>query len=289
MPHAPTPASRASCLDPRPLSARELRAIVELVRERSGIALHEGKAALVTARLQKRLRATGCGSFTEYLDRLEGDDGEEELVRLLDAITTNHTSFFREPEHFEVLATRVVQEWLARRHSRGFEVWSAACATGEEAYSIAITLWEALPDAERRRLRIFASDLSTRALGTARKGIYRADRVREVPGLLQRRHLERGHGPHEGKVRIRAHIRHTVDVAQVNLVEAADIGRRFPVIFCRNVLIYFDRPVQQRVVSMLERHLDPGGYLFIAHSESLNGIAHDLEWVAPAVYRRAVK
>jgi chemotaxis protein methyltransferase CheR len=272
--------------EPRLPTGRELRAIVGLVREKSGIALHEGKAALITARLQKRLRATGCRTFSHYLERLATDDTGDELVCLLDAITTNHTSFFREPEHFDILASQVVPAWLARGSRSGLEAWSAACATGEEPYSMAMALWDALPDAERTRLHVIASDLSTRAVTAARQGIYRLDRVADLPVAVQRRHFERGHGPHEGRARVRAHIRHLVDFAQVNLVSVTDLGLRFPVIFCRNVLIYFDQPVQQRVVTMLERHLEPGGFLFIAHSESLNGIEHGLQWVAPAVYRK---
>lgn len=282
----PSSAMPSACTEPRSLNGRELRAIVRLVREKSGIALHQGKSALITARLQKRLRATGCASFSQYLQRLDEDETGEELVRLLDAITTNHTGFFREPEHFALLASRVAHDWLAVRRPRGLEVWSAACATGEEPYSIAMALWDALPDAERRRLRVLASDLSMRALEAARHGIYRLDRIRDLQAAVQRRHFERGHGPHDGTARVRTHIRHSVDFAPLNLIEIGDLGRRFPVIFCRNVMIYFDQPVQQQVVSMLERHLEPGGYLFIAHSESLNGIAHHLEWVAPAVYQR---
>lgn len=151
---------------------------------------------------------------------------------------------------------------------------------------MAMTLWDSLPEAEGRRARVLASDLSTRALTEARKGTFRIERVEDLDGGVQRRHFERGHGLHAGVARVRAHVRRAVDFAKLNLIEVDDLGRRFPVIFCRNVMIYFDRPVQQRVVSMLEHHLEPGGYLFIAHSESLNGVRHGLEWVAPAVYQR---
>jgi chemotaxis protein methyltransferase CheR len=278
----PTPA----WYDPPPLTDRELSAIVRLVYEKSGITLHEGKRALVTARLQKRLKALGASSYSEYLRHLEADASGNELVALLDAIATNHTSFFREPQHFDLLKTRVVGEWLARRPAGPFAVWSAACSTGEEPYTLAMTLREALPGRASSGVRVLGSDLSTKALRTARAGVYKLERVRELPLETLRRHFEKGMGAQAGLARVAAEIRRVVEFRQLNLLEIADLGERFPVIFCRNVMIYFDRQVQQRVVSMLERHLEPGGYLFISHSESLNGVTHGLRWVAPAVYQR---
>ncbi|MCL4849607.1 MAG: protein-glutamate O-methyltransferase CheR [Acidobacteria bacterium] len=279
---APTPA----WYDPPPLTDRELSAIVRLVYEKSGITLHEGKRALVTARLQKRLKALGASSYSEYLRHLEADASGNELVALLDAIATNHTSFFREPQHFELLKTRVVGEWLAGRPTGPFAVWSAACSTGEEPYTLAMTLRDALPGQASPGVRVLGSDLSTKALRTARTGVYKLERVRELPLEMLRRHFEKGLGAQAGLARVAHEVRRVVEFRQLNLLEIADLGERFPVIFCRNVMIYFDRHVQQRVVSMLERHLEPGGYLFISHSESLNGVTHRLRWVAPAVYQR---
>lgn len=268
------------------LTRRELAIIIQLVHEKTGIALHEGKRALITSRLHKRLRATGAKSVGDYLRRLEADAGGAELAALLDAMTTNHTSFFREPDHFAFLAGHVVPELLARRHGGSIEVWSAACATGEEPYTLAITLLEAVPAPAARRIGVLGSDLSTRALRVAREGVYRLEKVEPVPAALLRRYFERGLGDQAGLARVREEVRRLVEFRRLNLVEITSLGRQFPVIFCRNVLIYFDRAVQQRVVSMLERHLTPGGYLFVSHAESLNGLAHELEGVAPAVYRR---
>lgn len=265
------------------LSDDELRRIVRLVYERSGITLHAGKKALIVARLQKRLRAGGYSTFSEYLKGVDTDASGAELGALLDAIATNHTSFFREEQHFRVLESRVLPPLTGR--SEPVRVWSAACSTGEEPTTIAVTMFEAGTD--RSRVRLLASDLSTKALTTARAGVYRMDRVSGIPIDLLRKYFERGMQAQEGLARVAPAVRRAIEYRQLNLLEIADLGERFDVIFCRNVMIYFDRDVQQRVVSMLERHLAPGGYLFISHSESLNGIAHQLRWVAPAVYRRA--
>jgi len=266
------------------LSDAELSRIVRLVYERSGITLHAGKRALVLARLQKRLRAGGFSSFRDYLAHVERDASGGEITALLDAIATNHTSFFREPQHFEFLRSTVVP-LLATGNIR---IWSAACSSGEEPVTIAITLLDALDARHHARIRILASDLSTRALTVASCAVYAMERVAGIPLDMLRRHFERGLGAQTGQARVAAHVRRQIEYRCLNFLEASDLGERFEVIFCRNVMIYFDRDVQQRVVSLLERHLVPGGYLFISHSESLNGTTHGLRWVAPAVYQRPI-
>jgi chemotaxis protein methyltransferase CheR len=268
------------------LSDRDLHAIVRIVYERSGITLTEAKRPLIVARLQKRLRAGGFGSFRDYVRHVEADAGGEELTALLDAIATNHTSFFREAQHFDFLASTVVPEWLARRDGSFLGGWSAPCSTGEEAYSIAMTLLEATPASDHMRLRLDACDLSTKAVRAARAAVYPDDRVRGIPAPVLHKYFERGMGEQAGLVRVKRVVRALVDVQVRNLLEIESLGKTFAFIFCRNVMIYFDRPIQQRVVAMLERHLAAGGYLFIAHSESLNGIQHGLQWVAPAIYRK---
>lgn len=272
--------------EPAPITDKELSAVITLVYDKSGITLHDGKKALVTARLQKRLKALGVASYTEYLKYLERDASGGELVLLLDAISTNHTSFFREPQHFDLLRSRVIPEWLASRRDGPLELWSAACSSGEEPYTLAVVLHETLPEHERRAVRMLCSDLSTKVLGMAQAGVYKMDRVKDIPRELLRKYFERGMGAQDGLARVKGELRQQMTFRQLNLLEIGDLGKRFPIIFCRNVMIYFDREVQQRVVSMLERHLAPGGYLFISHSESLNGISHNLKWIAPAVYRR---
>lgn len=268
------------------LSDRELDRIVRLVYDRSGITLHRGKRALVVARLHKMLTSGGFRSFAEYVRHVETDRSGHELSVLLDAITTNHTSFFREDEHFRYLASRVVPPLGAS--GRPVRVWCAACATGQEPVSIAISLLDALPEAQHRSIRLLGSDISTKALKTASAGVYPLRTAAGVPEAVLKAHFERGLGDDQGKVRVKAHVRRRIEYRRLNLIEIDTIDETFDVVFCRNVMIYFDKAVQQRVVAMLERHLAPDGYLFIAHSESLNGLSHGLKWMAPAVYQRRV-
>jgi len=267
------------------ISERELASVIKLVYEKSGITLHGGKRALILARLQKRLRAGGFNTFTDYLRHVETEAGGEEMVALLDAIATNHTSFFREVQHFDYLCKTVLPEWR-KRGRPGLEVWSAACSTGEEPFTLGMTLLDHLPAAEHGKIRIRASDLSTKALAKARAAVYPMEKVQDLHPAVLRAHFEKGLGPQAGSARVKSHVRRLVTFEQRNLLDPVDLGVRFDVIFCRNVMIYFDRDVQQRVVSFLEGHLAEDGYLFISHSESLNGISHGLKTVAPAVFRR---
>jgi chemotaxis protein methyltransferase CheR len=264
------------------LTDRDLGQIVRLVYDRSGITLHEGKRSLVTARLQKRLRVHGHRTFAEYLKHVESDSGDE-LTELLDAIATNHTYFFREEQHFEMLETKVVPEWRAKAGQGPFKIWSAACSTGEEPYTIAMTLRAMSPAPD---FTIAASDLSTKALRAAKTAVYKMAGVQSLPREVLRANFERGMGKEEGLVRVHQDVRKHVSFKNLNLLEIKDLGERYDVVFCRNVMIYFDKAVQQRVVDMLERHVKPGGYLFISHAETLNGVSHRLRWIAPAVYRK---
>jgi chemotaxis protein methyltransferase CheR len=265
-----------------------MRRIASLVYSRSGISLRpDVKEAMVVARLQKRLRTGGFARFADYLQHVEQDRTGTELTALLDALTTNHTSFFREPAHFTVLADRVLQPLLALGGSRPITGWSAACATGEEPYSMAMTLLERVPMAQHNRIRLLASDLSTRALAVARTGMYAVDRVADVPRVTLRRYFERGIGEQAGLVRMKAYVRSLIEFRRLNLMEIQLLGRSFDFIFCRNVMIYFDCEARQRAVSMLERHLAPNGFLFVSHSESLSEVTHGLERCAAGVYQRS--
>jgi chemotaxis protein methyltransferase CheR len=264
------------------LSDRDLLTIARLVYEKTGIHLHEGKRALVAARLQKRLRRGGFRSFRQYVRYVQADATGDELTAMLDAIATNHTAFFREPRHFDYLSNTVLPPLIAA--GRVIRGWSAGCATGEEPYTIAIVLRERLGPDARLRASLLASDLSTRALATATAGVYPDARLQDVPPLA-RRYFVPAPGA-RGWWSLAPELRALIDFRQLNLLDVAATGGLMDFIFCRNVMIYFDRDVQQRVVRGLERRLAPGGYLFVSHSESLGSIAHGLTWVAPSVYRR---
>jgi chemotaxis protein methyltransferase CheR len=263
----------------------ELQRIMRLVRDRSGIALHAGKRELVAARLSKRLRATGVTSYKDYLRLVETDRTGGELSELLDAIATNHTNFFREHEHFAFMVDKVLPLLLAR--GARINLWSAACSSGEEPTTLAVSILDALPPGCPIPLRILASDMSNKALAIATGGVYPMDKVAAVPRRLLGKYFERGLGAQAGLARVGPAVRRVIDYRRINLLDVEWLGEGFDAIFCRNVMIYFDSEVQQRVVAMLERHLAPGGYLFVAHSETLNGLKHGLRWVIPAVYQRS--
>jgi chemotaxis protein methyltransferase CheR len=273
----------------RPRMTRiDMERITRMVYSNTGIALRpEMKEAMVIARLQRRLREGGFPTFTEYLQFVEGDRTGKEMRSLLEALTTNHTGFFREPQHFEVLSNAVMPRLVAAAATRQIHGWSAACATGEEPYSIAITLLERLPAVHHDRIRLLASDLCTEALETARRGVYPMNRVAPVDRQLLRTHFERGIGAEAGAARVKRSVRNLIDFRRLNLMQLDGITEVFDFIFCRNVMMYFDVPARQRVVTMLERRLVPNGYLFVSHSESLSGLSHQLHWCFGGVYQRA--
>jgi chemotaxis protein methyltransferase CheR len=266
------------------LGERELQRLSRLLYDASGITLHAGKGPLVLARLQKRIIEQGHASFAVYLDAVERDRSGEALAELVDAMATNHTSFFREAQHFAYLESSIVPPLRDRRVPVPLKVWSMPCSSGEEPYSLAMALLDASVPAG---FTILASDVSTKALTRARAGVYRKQAVAGLPTAVLRRHFERGLAREDGLVRVNAAVRRYVAFKRLNLIDLPDLGQRFDVIFCRNLLIYFDQAAQQRAIQALERHLAPGGHLFISHSESLNAVTHAVRWVAPGVYRAA--
>jgi chemotaxis protein methyltransferase CheR len=270
---------------------RDYEFIRELVYNHSRINLGPDKKELVSARLGKRLRATNLTSIGDYCRFLQDEKSAEELSHLIDAISTNHTFFFRESAHFDFLTQRAVPEMIERRSKERwstFNIWSAACSSGEEPYSIAINLSQSLAAARPPwNWRIEATDISHRVLQRARVGVYKEEAIRHVPPALQRTCFQKGFGPQEGNYRIKSALQETVTFRQLNLLEGAPPFRDpFHVIFCRNVMIYFDRPTQEELVRKLGRLLVPGGYLFVGHAESLSGIQHGLELISTAIYRR---
>jgi chemotaxis protein methyltransferase CheR len=266
------------------LKEREFRQISELAHQRFGLDLKPGKEALVASRLGKRLRQRGFTTFDDYYQHILSDRTGEALIELIDSLTTNHTSFLRERAHFEFLARAVVDEF-----SRGdVNIWSAACSSGEEPYSIAMCVSDAWSRAntKNRSLRILATDISTRVLGIAQRGVYPADRFREMPDAWKRAYLLKGIGESQGRYKVKPEIARAISFERINLIEPFRQGRLFQVIFCRNVMMYFDKATQQNIVQRLGVSLEPGGYLFVGHSESLTGVQHGLQYICPAIYRQ---
>ncbi|MGH7995918.1 MAG: CheR family methyltransferase [Opitutaceae bacterium] len=259
-----------------------------LVYERSRISLDSSKRELVGARVAKRLRVHRMESVTDYCRMLRDPGQETERVRLIDVISTNHTFFFREAEHFSFTARTIVPEMLRRSRAEPWprlRAWSAACSSGEEPYSLAITLAEELRTAGWG-WRVEATDISHPVLDKARLGIYPAEAVDHSVPPWARVYFLRGVGPQEGMRRVRPAIRAGVAFRQLNLLEGSADPGPFHVIFCRNVMIYFDRTTQNELVRRLADRLIPGGYLLVGHSETLTGIDHSLEPVLASVYRR---
>ncbi len=266
-----------------PLQSSEYEKIRKLAYDTFGLDLRAGKETLVSTRLAKQIRQSGHTSFNAYYEHVVEDSTGQSLINLIDALTTNHTSFFREQAHFDFLRTTFLPE---QKHSRVINIWSAACSSGEEPYTIAMCLAEELGSAITGKVRILATDISTQVLDKAELGMYRADRFDGVSEKRLRAFWLRGERDWAGWYRIKKDLRALMDFQRFNLLGKESDPGRFDLIFCRNVMIYFDKQTQQKVVRRLAGCLEPGGYLFTGHSESLTGIDHGLEYVQPAIYRK---
>jgi chemotaxis protein methyltransferase CheR len=272
------------------LTDAEFGQFQRLIHQRAGIFLSDAKRALLVGRLARRVRELGLSSFGAYYQAVQAG-GQAEMTRLLDAICTNETHFFREGAQFDLLRDRVCDEWLleeeAGSRSRTIKVWSAACSTGEEPHSIAMVLEDRLGRLGWS-IDILATDLSTKVLDQAAAGIWRAEKASPIPTDYLKSYMLKGVGPEEGKVKAGSQIRSRIRFLQVNLREAEwPVTERFDAIFVRNVLIYFDAPTRAEVLRRLVSHLAPGGYLFLGHAEGMAGAGLPLKSVMPAVYRLA--
>lgn len=263
---------------PVPLTPAQFDWVRHQIYRQCGIRLQDGKQSLVRNRLEKRLRVLGLSGYDEYIDFLQHDANGGEMEAFVDSLTTNKTSFFRESRHFDFLREQVLPDLVRARRVR---MWSAACSTGAEAWSLAITLAEAWPDLLARDVRILATDICRTVLAEARNAVYADDDLQGVPPHLLQRYFSRSS---EG-FHVLDKLRRIVTVARLNLIGEWPMRGPFDVIFCRNVMIYFDRETQERLVQRLTALLTPGGFLFVGHSETLTSLRHDLKIVSPAVYR----
>jgi chemotaxis protein methyltransferase CheR len=270
------------------VSERDFLRFQRLIHEQAGIWLAPVKKALLVGRLAKRLRELGLGSYGDYYERVVEDEAER--IRMLDCICTNETHFFREPRHFELLAERIFPAWRgeadAGRRPRRVRVWSAACSSGEEPYTIAMVLLEAFPSGWE--VEVLASDLSTKVLDRAAAGLWPLEKAKEIPERYLKAYMLKGYGAQEGLMKAGPEIRDVVRFARVNLVgeDWPDVPP-FDLVFCRNVLIYFDRRGKISVVERLLGRLAPEGYLFLGHAESLGGFTTRARPVVPTVYQPA--
>ncbi|MEA3227089.1 MAG: protein-glutamate O-methyltransferase [Planctomycetota bacterium] len=272
------------------LSKRDFRKISDMVYKHCGINLHAGKKELVRARLAKLLRLGNFKTFPEYMKHVMGDKTGKEFSTLIDSLSTNLTSFYRERQHFQYMREKLLPRMMEqRRKESSFRVrgWSAGCSSGEEPYSIAMTLLEAIAGQGRWDAKVLATDISTTILETAQKGVYCKERVAPVPPLERNKYFKTRRQNGEEVFEVSKSLRDIVIFKYLNLLEGWPVKGPLDFIFCRNVIIYFDKPTQQRLISRYWDLLGPGGVLFTGHSESLTGIEHKFDYIQPTIYMKA--
>ncbi len=270
------------------LTQREYEMFRKLVYSHSGINLGSEKQHLVRARLGKRLRAGGFRNFKDYYEYVQNDRSGEELAQLLDAISTNTTHFFREMRHFELLG-RTIKERMQTLGNQPWEIriWSAGCSSGEEPYSIAMTVHDLIKHSPRITLKLLATDISTKVLNKAKLGIYESIRLGTLPPGFGKAYFRRVGSRNGGQVQVVPEIRKLITFARFNLMqERFPFRYLFEAVFCRNVMIYFDRVTQEALVNRFYQHLKPDGLFLIGHSESLNTLKHHYRYLEPASYRK---
>lgn len=271
-------ANRAEGAKEFSFSAQDFDRVRQLIYKRAGISLADSKHEMVYSRLARRLRATGMASFTQYLDSLEKDSGQNEWEAFTNALTTNLTSFFREEHHFPILMDHI------RHRKDEIVIWCSASSTGEEPYSIAMSLCEALGTL-KPRAKIIATDIDTNVLNTAEKGIYNIDRIEKISQERVKKFFLRGKGAQSGMVRVRPELRDLITFKQLNLLDQQwDLPGGFDAIFCRNVMIYFDKQTQGNILRKFKPLLKSDGLLFAGHSENFLYVTDDFKLRGKTVY-----
>jgi len=265
------------------IGAKEFAWLSRFLFDRTGIELKPGKESMVMGRLDRRLRHHGLSSYGQYLQLLDGDADPDEVRVAVDLLTTNETYFFREPAHFDFLADLMTNRAPGLPPVR---VWSAACSSGEEPYTISLVLESTLPSGHQ--WEVLATDISTRVLDRAARGLYPLDAAEKIPKPLLREYCLRGRDDFAGYFTLDRSLRARVKFRQLNLMEVPDLGT-FDVIFLRNVMIYFGQETKQRLVNRMEQLLRPDGYFIVSHAETLNGIRHGMTMVTPSVYRAGAR
>jgi chemotaxis protein methyltransferase CheR len=271
------------------MSDREFTLYRKLIYSRAGICLTPPKKALLEARLGRRLRELGLGSFLAYYQYVTDEPNETELVRLLDRVSTNETHFFREPRQFNFLEQKIIPNWISQAkqglRAERIRVWSAGCSTGEEPYSLAMMLLEHFPPEHGWEIEVLGTDLSSRVIAAAQKAIWPIAKAKEIPEKYLKRFMLKGTGSQMASMKAGPEIRAIVRLENLNLNDGSyPITGHFDLILCRNVLIYFDAESRAGVIHRLQRHLAPEGYLFVGHAESLTGFSERLRHVIPTVY-----
>ena len=270
------------------ISEKDYARLCKLIYAEAGIHLGTERKTMLEVRIKRRLKILNLQSYSEYCDYLFGHQGlKDEITHLIDVVTTNKTDFFREPKHFNYLADHALPELTERIGGRPFLIWSAGCSTGEEPYTMAIVLSEYALAHPGFRFRIMASDISNIVLAKAEMGVYTNDVVAPVQPLLRQKYFMRSREPGSEHVRVVPELRRSIEFRRLNFMDADyGVSEKLDAIFCRNVIIYFDRATQKRILLKLSNCLHPGGYMFVGHAETLHDMNLPLTPVAPALYRR---
>ncbi len=262
-----------------------------LIQSRCGIKMPDVKKTMLESRLRKRLRLLGLQNFKEYLEYVDSPDGKSnELVSMIDVVTTNKTDFFREPAHYDYLYSKSVPK-LMEKHGVGkdreLRIWSAGCSSGEEPYTLAMVLSDYSRNVEKISFNILGTDISTRVLEKARRAVYAEEKVEPVPAVMKKRYLLKSKDRTKPQVRIVLELRKLIQYGRLNFLDDKyGINSKFDIIFCRNVLIYFNRENQRSILLKILQHLEPNGYLFTGHSETLHSLDLQVKLLAPSVYRK---
>ena len=278
-----------SCLHLKKMSDRDMQRVAGYIDREVGIQLPSSKRTLVEGRLRKRMEVLGYSSFSDYLDfALDSAGGADERLQLVDVMTTNKTSFFREDKHFSYLTEQALPERIkTHAENEPFHIWSAGCSTGQEPYTLAMVLMEATQLYRTMKFDILATDISRTCLETGSRGIYPEDKVEDIPLELRKKYLLKSRNPEDALIQMGPELRKKIRFQSCNLMNRSFlIEQKMDFIFCRNVMIYFNNQTKQELVRKFEEQLFSGGYLFVGHSESLSGMHTALKQVAPMVYQK---
>ena len=265
------------------ITDKDFKLFADLVYKKTGISLQMGKKQLLQSRLGKVLRKREINSYREYYEIVANDSSGEELIELINLVSTNVTNFFREEKHFEFMRN-VWYPNFEFSHANPVKIWCAASSSGEEPYSLSITMMELVGD--KYPYEIFASDISMKVLNMAKRGVYPNKNIENLDSKMVKKYFQAGKGKAEGYVKIKKEIQRCVKFERINLIEPFKHPHNFDLIFCRNVMIYFDMPTKEAIVNKFYNYMNKGAYLMIGHSESLNGLSHPFQYVQPATYRK---
>jgi chemotaxis protein methyltransferase CheR len=268
------------------LSDAEFSKLSQFIMSEYGIKMPPEKKIMLQSRLQKRLKTLGMDNFKDYIEYLFSPHGmSEEVIHMMDVVSTNKTDFFRESVHFDFMLSTALPKLCEKYPHGNLNIWSAGCSSGEEPYTIAITMCEFKETHPTSNYEIFATDISTQMLETAYSGIYKEERIADIPFVLKKKYFLKSKNKEEKKVRVKSDLRSKIKYDRINLLELRPVrDPKYHIVFCRNVLIYFDRPTQLQILTALCSNILPGGYLFLGHSESISGFDLPIKTQIPTVF-----